>query len=330
MTVFDEGQAPRGGVSSAGLMVNYAGAAVSLALMAGIGVWGYQLIVRDVTGIPVVRAMAGEMRVSPSNPGGDVALHAGLSVNGLIAEGGAAAPEDRLVLAPPTANLADEDLQAQPLAEVGEVRAVDPAPAPEVAVALNVVEVPEASSEPLTAEQVLALADQIAASTTPLTALAEGTTVAAEMSLDGVQVAAFVPPASATRAAVSVSPRPSLRPARQIVTPQAVDTSAVAAAVAAVATPETLVSAAVIPTGTKLVQLGAFPTAQGAAAAWIRLDGQFSDFMQGKERLIQSASSGGRTFYRLRAMSFADLGDARRFCASLAAENADCIPVVVR
>ena len=36
---------------SAGKMINVAGAVVSLALIAGIGVWGYKLIMRDVTKI---------------------------------------------------------------------------------------------------------------------------------------------------------------------------------------------------------------------------------------------------------------------------------------
>ena len=52
--------------------------------------------------------------------------------------------------------------------------------------------------------------------------------------------------------------------------------------------------------------------------------------MEGKRRVIQEASRGGRTFYRLRAMGFEDLSDARRFCAVLLADNADCIPVTTR
>ncbi len=46
-------------------LTHAAGAAISLALIAGIGVWGYKLMVRDVTGIPIVRAAEGEMRVRP-------------------------------------------------------------------------------------------------------------------------------------------------------------------------------------------------------------------------------------------------------------------------
>jgi hypothetical protein len=52
--------------------------------------------------------------------------------------------------------------------------------------------------------------------------------------------------------------------------------------------------------------------------------------MAGKQRVIQKASSGGRTFYRLRVMGFTDMSAARHFCAALVAANADCIPVVTK
>ena len=45
-------------------LINGAGALTSLALMAGIAVWGYKLAVRDVNGIPVIRALEGP-RASP-------------------------------------------------------------------------------------------------------------------------------------------------------------------------------------------------------------------------------------------------------------------------
>jgi hypothetical protein len=45
--------------------------------------------------------------------------------------------------------------------------------------------------------------------------------------------------------------------------------------------------------------------------------------------VIQETQSNGRTFYRLRAMGFADRADARILCAALTAENAACIPVTV-
>lgn len=159
MAVYDEGFAPHSGDSRAGSFVNYAGAALSLALIAGVGFWGYKLIVRDVSGIPVVRAMEGEMRVLPDNPGGDVALYTGLAVNEVAAVGEAGGPEDRLVLAPATSGLAQEDLEIQPVI-VAEAE-------PLVAEALNAADVPTTDAEPSDAD-ILALADQIAAGFAPL------------------------------------------------------------------------------------------------------------------------------------------------------------------
>jgi cell division protein FtsN len=81
--------------------------------------------------------------------------------------------------------------------------------------------------------------------------------------------------------------------------------------------------------GTHLIQLGAFDSAEIAASEWTRLQGQFGEFLGSRERVIQETQSGGRTFYRLRAQGFTDRADARRLCAALTAEGADCIPVTV-
>jgi hypothetical protein len=90
------------------------------------------------------------------------------------------------------------------------------------------------------------------------------------------------------------------------------------------------VDANALPAGTRLAQRGAYDSPEIARAEWDRLNATFGDYMLGKQRVIQMASSGGRTFYRLRAMGFEDLSDARRFCSALVARNADCIPVVTR
>ena len=101
-------------------------------------------------------------------------------------------------------------------------------------------------------------------------------------------------------------------------------------AAAPAAVPQAIATTTAVAVGTNLVQLGAFPNAEVAGVEWTRLQGRFGDVMGDKSRLIQSATSGGKTFYRLRAQGFAELGDARRFCAALVAEGTDCIPVVVR
>ena len=86
---------------------------MSVALIIGIAVWGYKLLMRDVTGIPVVRAAAGDMRVRPENPGGQLADNQGLSVNAVASEGTASQFAEQVILAPKPLDLEDED---QPIA----------------------------------------------------------------------------------------------------------------------------------------------------------------------------------------------------------------------
>ncbi|MEL6960782.1 MAG: SPOR domain-containing protein [Pseudomonadota bacterium] len=334
---YGPGQAGSGG-QQASRIVNLSAAIVSVALVAGVGVWGYKLLMRDVTGIPVVKAIEGDMRVAPENPGGEIAAHVGLSVNAVPGEGGAAEPEDRLVLAPSSVGLEAEDLEVTPdltqTAEASEVApAVDPDLAEAVAATLTdpdaaqlapVASAPAEPETPLTAEDVLALADQIAAGAEPLTDLDAGEDVPITVAVNGVTVNPDIIPDAVP--GVRRSLRPVMRPARAPapVQPQTETTTAAASA------PEANVLTEALPVGTKLVQLGAFDSAEIAASEWVRMSGTFPDFFDGKEQVIQQASSGGRTFFRLRAMNFTDLNDARRFCAALSAEGAACIPVVVR
>ena len=126
---------------------------------------------------------------------------------------------------------------------------------------------------------------------------------------------------------VKVSLRPQVRPSGPQVA--SLDTSA-AATPAATDAGNAEVSPDAIPAGTRLVQLGAFDSPEVARAEWDRLSQRFAGYLDDKQRVVQRAKSGGRTFYRLRAMGFADLSDARRFCSTLVAGNADCIPVVTR
>ena len=82
--------------------------------------------------------------------------------------------------------------------------------------------------------------------------------------------------------------------------------------------------------GTRLVQLGAFDTGDQARREWTKLATRFGDLMSGKSAVVQTALSGGRTFFRLRAHGFDGEDDARRFCTALLAEGAACIPVAHR
>lgn len=336
MAVFDGGVRPH--TTTSGNSVHYLGAAAALAIFAGIGVWSYDLIKRDVSGIPVVRAVEGDMRVLPENPGGEVAVHTGLAVNSVAAEGEAAELGDTLVLAPATADLAEEDLIISPTAEAGEVIpedivppsrptpvVADPSDPAEVAVAEALNDGPVVQ-EILTAADVQRLADELAAGVEPLEALESAEVVPPVLSIDGAPAVVIIP---ASIPGVTTSLRPAVRPARPTsALVQAVVTSS--EILPETEAPVAAAAAAVIPAGTNLVQLGAFPSTEDANAAWTSLQAKFGDYLVNKERLVQSADSGGTAFYRLRALGFDDLSDARRFCAALEAGDADCIPVVVR
>lgn len=334
-TDYAQGAAPVPERANISTLVNVAGAVMSLALMAGVGVWGYKLLSRDVTGVPVVRAVEGPMRIAPDDPGGRPADHQGLAVNDVAAQGSAAAPADRLVLAPQPVRLMDED---QP--QTGQ------APTEPTVIATSL---PAPSQTPVQpSDSVTALVDQLTRGVEPLLPSAdkneeevvarletptapppptltedtasnepEDDPATPESEPETIEVAALTGPGLAR------SLRPKSRPAQDGIDPvKAVLTDPATGLVDL--DPDTL------PAGTRLAQLGAYDSADVARSEWDRLNGRFADYMEGKRRVIQEASRGGRTFYRLRAMGFEDLSDARRFCAVLLADNADCIPVTTR
>lgn len=302
--------------TSIGSMANWAGAAVSLALIIGIGVWGYKMLVRDVSGVPVVRAAQGKpMRVQPAVPGGSPAQHQGLAVNSVAAVGAAEAPADRLILAPAPVQLDADDAPTAAMVAVTGVSASAPAAVPGRAVDMPVAQAPLSPQM----ASIRALAEQLSVGSTPLEV------PATEAEKTAVEVAAAVVPAEPVveRAAVKGGIKRSLRP---VVRPGGLKKAEIVPAVAT----GPAIEATEVAAGTRLAQLGAFESPEVARIEWDRLDARFGDYLEGKQRVIQKAQSGGRTFYRLRAMGFADLNDARRFCSALVAERAECIPVTAK
>ena len=104
----DEGA--RGGVGEALRAAgHWLGAAASVATVVGIGFWGWETVTREAHGVPIVRALAGEMRVAPAAAGGAVAADQGLSL-GAVQEGrGTGIAPDAVTLAPTGADIAVED-----------------------------------------------------------------------------------------------------------------------------------------------------------------------------------------------------------------------------
>ena len=278
------------------------GAALSLGLVVGMVVWGVNMMTRDLSGVPVIQASKGPMRIQPEDPGGQQARNQGLSVNDVAAVGTAAAPADRLVLAPEPLDLTFEEVPAG-TAPGAVVRTTPAAPAKSV--------------KDMSEAEILALAESLAEGAEPLETLQPASLA--------VEAEEAEPVAALATDGLARSLRPLARPAalRQVASAEP-GVAAAAAAGSQDVDPES------IPVGTRLAQLGAYKSEAIAREEWARLEARFGDYLDGKNRVIQKATSGGRTFYRLRAMGFDDLAEARRFCSALVAERAECIPVVTR
>ena len=300
-------------------LINGAGALTSLALMAGIAVWGYKLAVRDVNGIPVIRALEGPARVAPENPGGELALHQGMAVNRIAAEGTAGEPADRLTLAPAPTGLAEDDTAMGTLSGTNRDMGEDGA---------KFVRVPQGDErlQPAAMRPIEPLPDGPAE---PINTEDGAPFVAPDLipaSVPGVSRSLLPARKPATRQGATVSDASASSDEFDAVA------EAAAAAVLAAMTPEAEIdlNAATLAPGTRLVQIGAYPNEAEARLEWDKTATRFAALMQGKHRVIEEATSGGQTFYRLRVEGFVGAEDAQAFCAALKAENAVCVPATVK
>ncbi len=284
-----------------GSVLHGLGAVLSVALIVGAGGWMWQLMQRDVAGVPVVRALEGPLRVSPDNPGGRQAAHQGLSVNELAAAQ-EDAPRDTIVLAPAPLDLAAEDM----------------------APARNFEMQPQHSAE--FEEQPIAVALQ---QDVDMPERGAGLGV-----VSPTRRAVSASPRPPARNSGRLDQNRSSAPSPAPVAPSAADdlASSVANSVAmGLSNVRDLdIDPASIGPGTRLVQLGAYDDAAAARAAWDQLSRRFSPLLDDRGRVIEAAHSGGSVFYRLRAHGFSDERDARRFCAALVDQQIDCIPVLIR
>ncbi len=337
---FDDLGEGRGGLRPGQVqrMVNLSGAATSVALVLGLAIWGYKIAVRDINGIPVIHADAGPMRIAPEDPGGQIADNLGLEVNRVAAEDSAVPATDKLTLAPRPVELSDQDIAAADtkvaaaranasaaVPGAGGAKTVRPAVTAGTADAmlgiqadatpvLDDSEDPSGGTDGLTPPS----ADQEQAAAADPTSAAIAAVAASVASVQGV-------PKGAILSSVRPMPRPRTLAAPATLIPAS--SQAVPKVVPAVAKE---IDPATLPVGTRLVQLGAYDDLASANAAWTSLKAKFGDLMADKSRVIQKASSGGRDFLRLRAFGFKTEEDARRFCSALAAENAVCVPVLIR
>ena len=261
----------------------------------------WQMMQRDVAGVPVVRALEGPVRIAPADPGGRQAAHQGLSVNGLAAAT-EEPPRDQIVLAPAPLDLTKDDLVAP-----SQSSQAPTAPA-------------QSDTQPIP----VALSQDVPAPATSVELGMQNPTRRA--------VAQSLRPAPRGAGTVAQAREASLRAPAQSgnMTDDLAASLANSVAAGLSGTREIDVDPAAIGPGTRLVQLGAYDDAATARAAWEQLSRRFSPLLDDRGRVIEAAHSGGSVFYRLRAHGFSDERDARRFCAALVDQQIDCIPVLIR
>lgn len=318
-------------------LTHYLGALVSVVLMLALLVWGYQLVVRDVSGVPVIRAVEGEARIAPEEPGGMLSDREGLAVND-VAAGAESAPVERVAIAPAPTALDGQDVAMGELgATAREPAAIDeiiePAGTPAIAM-----------SDAESARQAVLEAEAEAA------AMAAGVPAVAPAEADSVSVAAAVTDTNGqpaldtaiTAALAEAGAAPSVAtPTRPLPRPRRIAAVAPAASAPSAAA-ETMTDAAPaaeapvetppvqLASGAPLVQIGAFDSGAIAESEWSRISGRYGDLFAGKAPVVQQHKAGGRTFYRLRIAGFESRDEARKFCAALIAAGNDCIPAAAQ
>lgn len=320
-------------------LTHYLGALVSVVLMISLMVWGYQLVVRDVSGVPVIRAVEGEARIAPDEPGGMLSDREGLSVND-VAAGAESAPVERVAIAPAPTALDGQDVAMGELGATAREASVTDEPVEETGAAVvamtdadaaRIAREAEIAAEIEAAEAAAAGVSAVAASDADAISVVDAVTdTDGNPALDTAITAALAEAGAAP--SVTTPTRPAPRPRRlAAAAPASVAPAAPAATeeapVVADAAPA---PAAQVAPGAPLVQIGAFDSDAIAHSEWNRVSGRYGDLFAGKAPVVQQHKAGGRTFYRLRIAGFETRDEARKFCAALIAAGNDCIPAAAQ
>jgi len=286
-----------GGVGVVTLALRAVGAIVSIGLVAGIVYWAVALGQRDASRIPVIKALQGEPRITPKDPGGTQANYLGLAVNEVLAQDSPSTVDTTATIAPSGQVLPPEDV---PQAQL--VPLTNPATEP---AALGV---PAVEPTRVDAASVLTEVDEngntVPPAPVPVVA-PDGMTIPLRRpdSFNGGDIIdqllqGLTPEEGDTSLETSENPRPVPPYGNPYLNP-----------------------------GDTLVQLGAYNSLADANGVWDRYQGEADGLLSGLQRTIEPVEAGGRLLYQLRAAGLADVDKARVLCAALGKRRIDCLPV---
>ncbi|WP_410217454.1 SPOR domain-containing protein [Paracoccus sp. (in: a-proteobacteria)] len=321
-------------------LTHYMGAVASVGLMVGLMTWGWQLVSRDVSGVPIIRAIEGEARTTPDNPGGQLTSHTGLAVNS-VAGGEAATPAQQVAIAPAPIDLSDDDVAMGQLGATAREPS-NPSETPLTFAGDPIVPLSDSEARALAeadaaAAAERALADQAVNDAAIIDAPAsEGPVTDVVTDENGVPAQAVAIAEALAQAQAEADPGVLVASVRPAPRPRVQRVASAAPAPAPAATPAPVSAAEPAPApapepaparsaGGPLVQVGAFDSNAIAEGEWQRLAGRNGSLFSGKSPVIQQHQSNGRTFWRLRVAGFGSLSEARQFCSALQSSGTDCL-----
>lgn len=322
---------------------HYMGAVASVGLMVGLMAWGWQLVSRDVSGVPIIRAIEGEARTAPEEPGGRLTPHTGLAVNN-VAGGAGSSPTQQVAIAPGPVDLAPGDL---PMGALGAT-AREPVQQNETPLSFSgepIVPLSDSEARALAEAEAAAaaeraLADQAVADAPIIDAPAsEGPVTNVVTDETGAPAQATAITEALAMAQAEANPGVLVTSARPAPRPRVTRVAAVAPAATPAASPAPAQAAAPAPAPSAapvqaastasgpVVQVGAFDSNAIAQGEWTRLAGRHGSLFSGKSPVIQQHQANGRTFWRLRVAGFGGISEARQFCSALQSAGTDCLAI---
>ena len=283
------------------------GAVISLNLILWAGYWTYNIISRDINGIPIVAAQPGPLRVAPDTPGGIEAENIELAVTKIASQ--ELPPNPKAVeLAPGTEKLTPDDLTI--FQAIRQKKIIDRQAALNNQIHLGVIE-PNLSKE-------ISFETVNTESNTANYSITEN-----QSELVAAALALALKPSADNLIANAVAQnkfkqiKPRLRPGSLLE--------------ASVSTTETVIRPALasVETGLAVVQFGTFATETVAFEEWDRLSKNLSVILDGRPKYVERIKRNGNEIYRLRLGGFVNIDDASRFCSAVISQE-NCVPVIAK
>ena len=283
------------------------GAVISLNLILWAGYWTYNIISRDINGIPIVAAQPGPLRVAPDTPGGIEAENIELAVTKIASQ--ELPPNPKAVeLAPSTEKLTPDDLTI--FQAIRQKKIIDRQAALNNQVHLGVIE-PNLSKE-ISFEPVNTVTNTANYSITENQSelVAAALALALKPSADNL-----IGSAVAQNKFKQIKPR--LRPGSLLEV--------------RVSTTETVMRPALasVETGLAVVQFGTFATETVAFEEWDRLSKNLSVILDGRPKYVERIKRNGNEIYGLRLGGFVNIDDASRCCSAVISQE-NCVPVIAK